>query len=117
LSNPPQNLLVVSKIDSRDLIFYEINPPRTGEAFSALVRANNLFLSCFSGEPSEYFDREIRNISLDFQDSATSGFKLFFKNLNIDTPVALNQTKSLKRAAGRTDLVRLVRYLSRHGKW
>lgn len=64
----------------------------------------------------DFLNREVYDIKYLLNVAATSQFKSFFKDLTIDTPEILNQTKSLHRIKGLTYLSRLVLYFSRSGK-
>ena len=63
-----------------------------------------------------FFNYEVYNIEYLLSSISNSRFKVFFKTLNIDTPMALNKVNSLKRLKGLTDVARLSLYLSKSGK-
>ena len=46
----------------------------------------------------------------------SSSFKLFFKDLHINTPQILNKVKSLGRLKGLTPIRIFLNYMNRHGK-
>lgn len=62
------------------------------------------------------FSYEVYNIEYLLSSISNSRFKVFFKNLSIDTPTTLNKINSLKRLKGLTDVSRLSLYLSKSGK-
>lgn len=64
----------------------------------------------------DIFDNEIYNINLLLSNLRSSSFKLFFKNLEVDTPESLNVIKSLKRLKSTTLLKRLASYFLKSGK-
>ena len=63
-----------------------------------------------------FFNLEVYNIEHLLSSISNSRFKVFFKDLNIDTPITLNKVNSLKRLKGLTDVERLSLYLSKSGK-
>lgn len=73
--------------------------------------------SFFSKElKTDHFSQEIYDLDYLLEDKHLSSFKNFFANIPIDTPAALNKTKSLKRLRGQTYFSKLSPYLLRHGK-
>lgn len=62
------------------------------------------------------FSYEVYDIEHLLHSISSSRFKVFFKNLSIDTPMTLNKINSLKRLKGLTDTSRLSLYLSKSGK-
>ena len=63
-----------------------------------------------------YFDREIFDIEDSLGLKVKSPFKVFFKNLNINTPRKLNSVRSLSQLKGLTVLKTILQYLLKHGK-
>ena len=64
----------------------------------------------------DYFMRDTLNVKSNFESIRSSRFKLFFRNLGMDTPAILNKTPSLHRNQNFTDFGKLVICLSRKGK-
>ncbi len=62
------------------------------------------------------FNYEVYDIEHLLHSISSSRFKVFFKNLSVDTPTTLNKIKSLRRLRGLTDTSRLSLYLSKSGK-
>jgi len=62
------------------------------------------------------FSYEVYDIEHLLHSISSSRFKVFFKNLSIDTPMTLNKINSLKRLKGLTDTSRLSLYLSNQVK-
>ena len=79
-----------------------------------IIPFNKPNTSCFlNHELNSNFYPEIRRKLSAFY---SSKFKLFFRDLSINTPQVLNKVNSLKRIRGLTPLSIFVRYLTRHGK-
>lgn len=64
----------------------------------------------------EFYEKFIIESNHDLSKFYSSKFKLFFKDLCINTPKSLNSIKSIKRFRGLTNLKTFSRYLVRHGK-
>lgn len=87
-----------------------------------LERTNYYYISdyCdynfFGDLKHDYFSRDTTSIKKTFESIRSSKFKLFFKNLTIDTPAILNRTHSLNRNQNFTDFGKLAICLTRGGK-
>jgi len=70
----------------------------------------------FSEIKQDYFLRDTSRVKNVFKSLSTSRFKLFFRDLSIDTPSILNKTPSLRRNQNSTDFGKLAICLARRGK-